>query len=85
MQYCQEEKSFPYSIANYLSLTLSYLAEALSDGFSEVKGSYWRLLEVFLDQSMWSKILGEDIADQAVGFMFKLIAQKGIFFSYQSK
>lgn len=77
MKYCQEETSFPYSIANYLSLTLSYLADSLKDGSSESKGSHWRLLEIFLNFSSWKQNLGDELAVKVAGSLFKIIAQKG--------
>lgn len=78
MKHCQAEKSFTFSLTQFLSLTLNYLADTMNEVSSnESKGSHWRVLEIFLNAQGWQKNVEIQRADAILGSIFVILSGKG--------
>lgn len=78
MKQCVTERSFTFSLTQFLSLTLGYLSDTMNEtSSSESKGSHWRVLEIFLNAQGWRQVVGIQTADAVLGAIFVLLSGKG--------
>jgi hypothetical protein len=78
MKQCEVERTLVFSIAHFLNLTLQYISNTIASSSSEIKGSHWRILEIFLNAQGWRLNVDIQTADNILGFIFGILSKKGI-------
>lgn len=79
MKQCEVERTLVFSIAHFLNLTLQYISNTIASTSYEIKGSHWRILEIFLNAQGWRLNVDIQTADNILGFIFGILSKKGYF------
>jgi len=77
MKQCEVERTLVFSIAHFLNLTLQYISNTIASTSHEIKGSHWRILEIFLNAQGWRLNVDILTADNILGFIFGIMSKKG--------
>lgn len=79
MKESEVEPLLVFCIAHFLNLTLHYISNTIAS--TEIKGSHWRILEIFLNTQGWRQNVGIQTADNILGFIFGILSKKGMLHS----